>query len=202
MFFTSNQGHRLSAYLKGVMKVTSTGGEETLALLDLNDARTDGERRTLEELRTLLRRNLPVYLKRIYKPKPGRGMAGEIRESLRRKWCEELDQNPARRARFFVGLVVRDHLHELLHRAFHDRGSMGAFTIRDMTTCLINHAAKVRVELYPPGLRPEVPSRRKLSTMIVGWCQRGVPEMGGLKMYYRVPRRFRGLPPVEKNLTP
>jgi hypothetical protein len=150
--------------------------QEAIALFEQNltNATTEVQRRTVEELRVLMRRNLPWYLHRFYGPKRKRkemSALAELRAAIDDAYRCVLDKNPNGRARFFVNLIVRDHLNQLIRRAIDDYPD--AFTIHGLTEWLFDYASRAREELYPSNLRPEMPTRRKLSNMVMGYLRRG-----------------------------
>jgi hypothetical protein len=130
--------------------------QQALVLRELNltDAAPEAWRRTVEELQALMRANLPVYLKRFYGPKRAQeGTPAELRAAIDEAFRHVLDRNPARRARFFVGLIVRDHFNQVIYRTLHDYAKE-PFTVTEMTTRLLDYATKARGRAVSAGPAP------------------------------------------------
>jgi hypothetical protein len=163
--------------------------QQAIALLEdgLTGATTEAQRRTVEELREMMRRLLPRYLKRYYGPRRARGTEAmqTLKALIDQSWRDVLDRNPTGRARFFVGLILSDHLNRLLWRAIYDYDK--PFTIPELSAWLLDYAASVREEIYPPTLRPEMPTRQKLGSMVVGYLRRGMPH-GAALLHTRLAR--------------
>jgi hypothetical protein len=154
--------------------------QEAIALFEQNltDATTEAQRRTVEELRVLMHRNLPYYLNRTYGTKPARGKRAELRAADTEAFRSMLDKDPNLRASFFIHLIVRDHFDQLIYRSIDSgpRAKDRSFNVKEMKAWMFDYATRAREELYPAGLRPEPVTRRKIANMVLGLCRRGLPR--------------------------
>ena len=166
------KGKTMSTLEQSSPRANAGAEEQALALFaaSLTDWKTEAQHRTVEELRALMHEILPGLFKRLNR---------NTTDLARKRLNEALKSDYNLAAQFYVTVIVNIHFKRLIFRAWKEeapREHDGSWKIKKLTDWLLDYAVRARKERYPPHLRPAMPTRQKLASLVANSARLGIPR--------------------------